>query len=56
MAEKESHEMTPAEAKREGVIAMLLKEKIGKDGAKEPPRARSRAHAEFLIKTESVLI
>lgn len=53
MAEKE---MTQMEAKREGVIAMLIKGKPGKDGKEEPPRARTRAHAEFLIKTESVVI
>lgn len=49
MAEEKAPEKAaehPAEARREKAIAKLIVDK----------KARSRAHAEFLIKTESVLI
>lgn len=50
MSDEKEKAPTPAEVRHEAQVAGLLKSKDGK----EPARAKSRAHAEFLIKTGSV--
>lgn len=50
MSEEKAKTPTPEEVRREAQIASLLKAKSDK----EPARAKSRAHAEFLIKSGTV--